>query len=753
MPGDIRDHKRVFDLFLIIAWFFLLFLPDYGTADQDVSFRMNMHVFQYSTPQAISLYVEMINHSDRNADAAFVTASVTVNGQEMPGEMEPFPHVIVPPGQSFCFLTNWIGQTGTDPHVSLAYSEDSTYTGTTYTFTESEGVIFREGDAFKGVMLPFRNPLTEELNSWNAQVAFFSEENEILYALSCNTGSIPIPAGGLIQHYWSPYENNPNRNLDFLAGQKDVSYVRVFTLRPYTLTAKLTCGDYSYTLQEDGNARIVRYSGPETDLVLPERLDSHPVTAIAHEAFLDCDGITSLVIPEGYLSMEEDAVVRCANLRSVSLPASMTSIEASQFTGCPKMTTIRMADGNPEYYVLDNVLFRRRDHLLVRYAQGKSGSSYIVPKGTRALAAGSFEGNIRIEQVTLPESVSSIGRGAFYQCEHLSSINFPKDLTEIQELAFFDTALTAVSLPDHITYVGMETFKDCSRLGKVNLPEGLEAIYESAFRGTAIEEIRLPESLKTIDHLAFSFCTFLKEIVLPAGVTDLGIAPFANCSKLQKIVLPEKNARFRMENGLLYDPDEHRVICALSAVASGALSLPEDTVKIDALAFSECERITSISMPDSVTEIGAFAFGGCSGMREIRLSSNLTSMGNQIFDYCSSLAEVNLPDGLTDIPMGTFYYCVSLEKVIIPEGIQHIGPQAFRNCNALTSVCLPETVTSVEHAAFALCDNLESINFPVALTDIGEKVLAMSPKVVVSVARDSAGQIYCQENSLQYAIE
>ena len=75
-----------------------------------------------------------------------------------------------------------------------------------------------------------------------------------------------------------------------------------------------TSGDYKYVLLEDGTAQITDYSGVETNLQIPSRLDAYNVTAIGDDAFYNCDSLTSVTIPDSVTSIGNSAFYRCDSI-------------------------------------------------------------------------------------------------------------------------------------------------------------------------------------------------------------------------------------------------------------------------------------------------------------------------------------------------------------------------------------------------------------------------------------------------------
>ena len=95
-----------------------------------------------------------------------------------------------------------------------------------------------------------------------------------------------------------------------------------------------TSGDYRYTLQPDGTAAIVKYTGSASILSIPDALDGYAVTAIGNEAFRLCQNLLSVSIPDGVTSIGDRAFYGCWFLSHITIPDSVTSIGDGAFEAC-----------------------------------------------------------------------------------------------------------------------------------------------------------------------------------------------------------------------------------------------------------------------------------------------------------------------------------------------------------------------------------------------------------------------------------
>ncbi len=143
-----------------------------------------------------------------------------------------------------------------------------------------------------------------------------------------------------------------------------------------------------------------------------------------------------------------------------------------------------------------------------------------------------------ITSITLPDSITEIGERAFEYCIFLRSVNIPKDVIEIKDFAFAQTAVENIILPSGLKTLGAGAFMGCRFLRSVSIDDGLTKIGRSAFLDSSVENVSLPGSLKIIENFAFCACVKLRSIVIPEGVTSIGSEAFRGCEELETVELP-----------------------------------------------------------------------------------------------------------------------------------------------------------------------------------------------------------------------
>lgn len=298
------------------------------------------------------------------------------------------------------------------------------------------------------------------------------------------------------------------------------------------------------------------------------------VNSIGINAFMDCAGLTSVKIPNGVRSIWRGAFSGCSSLTEVNIPSSVTCIWGSAFSECSKLTAITVDAANANYSNVDGVLFDKSQTTFVQCPAGRVGS-YTIPSSVTGIWMRAFSGCRGLTAVTIPSSVTSIGEYAFSGCTSLISIavdaanasydsvdgvlfnknhssliqcptsrggsyTISNTVISIGNGAFFGCDnLTSVTIPSSVKSIGSGAFSGCSGLTSVTIPSSVTNIEEYAFQGcSGLTSVTIPHSLTTIREWAFSGCSKLTGVTIPSNVTRIEGWAFCDCTGLTNVAIP-----------------------------------------------------------------------------------------------------------------------------------------------------------------------------------------------------------------------
>jgi len=242
--------------------------------------------------------------------------------------------------------------------------------------------------------------------------------------------------------------------------------------------------EYKVERNSNGNyAILTKYTGNDSFVVIPMEINGIRITVIGRDCFSYDSNIKTVVLSDNITHLEEDTFAYCKNLSTIHISKSVQSIN-SIFWNCRNLTYFSVDTNNTSFKSIDGVLFNKDNTVLIRYPPDKSGTSYSIPNG-----------------------VKTIGEFAFLHCKNLISIFIPNSVTIIKVGAFYQSSIPSITIPSSVTVIEHDAFVS-SALKTINLSEGLISIGEGVFASTNLSSINIPKTVKSIGRCAFDRCNF-----------------------------------------------------------------------------------------------------------------------------------------------------------------------------------------------------------------------------------------------------
>lgn len=547
------------------------------------------------------------------------------------------------------------------------------------------------------------------------------------------------------------------------------------TVRPNEETRESTICQtdrYDYLLCKAG-AYVTAYRGTAKELIC-NVVDGNRIFAIADEVFRKHTELTTVELP--YVTyVGAKAFAGCTALTQAELP-KLQQLGEEAFAGCKALVEAETGDS--------------LTHIGRRAFAETALQRLRLGKGVTVIPEGLCNDCTHLESVRLQGQVTEIGKRTFGGCKSLD-VELPPQLEKIGDKAFYRSGIKNAILPDTVRSIGSGAFEQTRSMVSATLPTTITAVPERMFYASYVERVSLPVSLQSIGKAAFFNCMHLTDLQLPEGLITIEGSAFSGCTVLKELTLPgslkhvgEKvfggsNIEIvHVEEGITELAPVMFADCPLTQV-----DLPNTLTTIQDAAFYNCTKLKEITLPNSVTQLGEGVFQGCSSLSQVRLSENLKTLPTSTFDGCKALTEfdfagiteigseafqntgiqiLDLPTtvktlgesafahsalqeiwslgGVETLPTDVFAY-TQIQTFDIPQGlyiapgafeysalqkvatgidVTEINDGAFRNCRKLTSVELNEDVTRIGDNAFRACTALTSIDFPESLVSIGD---------------------------------
>ena len=255
-----------------------------------------------------------------------------------------------------------------------------------------------------------------------------------------------------------------------------------------------------------------------------------------------CNGMKNLaavIIGNSVTDIGNFAFYSCTSLTTITIPESVTSIGYCAFEGCTGLKSVNYTGDIKGWLSINMGEHSFSSHNM--YINDELLTELIIPEGFTKIYF-NFADCVSLTSVTIPNSVTSIGYGAFGGCTGLTSVTIPNSVTSIGYKAFEDcTGLTSVTIPDSVKRIGEYAFKGCTGLTSVIILNSVTSIGDWAFQDCiGFTSITIPNSITSIESGTFCGCTGLTSVTIPNSVTRIEKYAFSQCENIRTLFVKAK---------------------------------------------------------------------------------------------------------------------------------------------------------------------------------------------------------------------
>ena len=448
------------------------------------------------------------------------------------------------------------------------------------------------------------------------------------------------------------------------------------------------------------------------------------------------------IIPNSVTSIGVSAFGNCSSLTSVTIPNSVTSIGDEAFSGCNNITSVTWNAKNCNSYNF-----------------GSQVTSFEFGNEVEVVPNSLCKGMEKLTSITIPNSVTSIGDRAFYNCSSLTSITCEAATppTIGDTYTFYGVSK---SIPVYVPCGCVEAYKaasgweDFTNIQEPLLEYSIEVYVNDTIMGTAKVDYNTfceGNQISATPNIGYHFVQWSDgntDAIRTLELTQDTIltAEFAQsfsgqCGDSLYWELVDTTLHITGK-GEMYNYKSDSAQWKLLVSSIKVLTIAEDVTKIGYDAFDACtalvtivwnakhaadayidgqyvypifsgirSQITSFTFGEAVEYIPSYLCSGMENLTSVTIPESVTSIGYAAFYNCSSLTAITIPNSVTSIGSRAFYNCSSLTSITIPNSVTSIGTYAFYNCSSLTSITIPNSVTSIGEDAFYGCNNITSVTW------------------------------------------
>ena len=271
----------------------------------------------------------------------------------------------------------------------------------------------------------------------------------------------------------------------------------------------------------------------------------HSLTEIKDFAFTSCSSLASVDFPNTLKYIGRQTFGYCHSLKSVDIPASVEAIEGITFSGCKGLTEINVDEGNANYASVDGSLYSKDLTLLITVPAGKESYDFIDETTTIDERAFMY---CPMTSIEIPANILNVGENPFQYCENMQTIEvdennpnytsadgilYSKDMTLLHSVPQMKSS---VDIPNTVTTIGEFAFFECENITSIEIPNSVVTLLAGAFQScNGLTSIEIPNSVETIDQVVFAYMDNLETVTIGSSVKTIGSNAFGGSMAITKV--------------------------------------------------------------------------------------------------------------------------------------------------------------------------------------------------------------------------